>query len=141
MVFDKSLNKETVRNRQLWLKSPTQNFSATLLQCEGALEAQQFLRDVLSHKLLQHNFLLPKDKNLNPDSFHHPILLPQDQLLAPKPLLTMFLHFAYRIRDYLPFFCSFVNFINNNMSDSLQSQISFQPSQQHTSSAVQEPGS
>lgn len=56
-------------------------------------------------------------------------------------LLTMFLHFAYGIRDYLPFFCSFVNFINNNMCDSLQSQISFQPSQQNTSSAVQESGS
>ncbi|KAI1240443.1 hypothetical protein IHE44_0008866, partial [Lamprotornis superbus] len=56
-----------------------------------------------------------------------------------RPEEHRLLLFTGQVRDYLPFFCSFVNFINNNMSDSLQSQISFQPSQQHASSAVQKP--
>lgn len=96
-------------------------------------------------KVLQHNILLPKTKNLISDSFHYPMLLPgmtsDTFTLITFILLVVFLHFAYGIKDYLPFFCSFVNFIDNNMRDSLQCQISFQPSQQHTGSAVQQSGS
>lgn len=108
------------------------------------------IRDMLSLQAAATPSPTAKDKNLKPDFFHQPTLLPQDQEVWLQ-LLTPYqshlypsdydLDFAYRIRGYLPFFCSFMNFINNNMCDSMQSQITFQPSQQHTSSAVQESGS
>lgn len=149
MVFDKSWNKGSVRNKQLWLKSyltlqPHPKPLCNTAAMWGHIGGTAIHERCASSQAAATQF--PTAQRQDPK----PRLLPPSHItatgsvtctLATFILLTTFLHFAYRVRDYLPFFCSFVNFINNNMSDSLQSQISFQPSQQHTSGAVQEPGS
>lgn len=152
-ILGKSWNKG-LRTRQLWLKSYLTLQShpkslSTPLWCDGRLEAYKFKRHVLSlqaaatqlptaqRQELKTRLLLPSHVTATGSAS----LTSVTCTLVTFILQSMFLHFAYGMRDYLPFFCSFVNFIDNNMCDSLQSQISFQPSQQHTSSAVQESGS
>lgn len=145
MVFDKSWNKETVRNRQLWLKSyltlqPHPKPLCTTAAMWGHFGGTAIYERCAFSQAAAAQFPIAQRQELLPPS-HITATGSATCILATFILLTTFLHFAYRIRDYLPFFCSFVNFINNNMSDSLQSQISFQPSQQHASRAVQKPGS